>query len=95
MAGKERAFSIRDLTIALMRDQNIHSGFWGLTVHFDASGTSITKPSEPELHFPGLAVGVTGVTLVPASGKEAGSLDASIHNPTKSPTSKKPAKLRP
>jgi len=94
MPSKERAFSIRDLIIALMRDQNIHSGFWGLTVHFDASGTSIAKPSQPELSFPGLAVGVTGVTLVPASANEPGSLDASIHNPVKSPAARKLSKPR-
>lgn len=81
MASKERAFSIRDLIVALMRDQGIHSGFWGLTVHFDASGTSIAKPGQPELNFPGLAVGVTGVTLIPATANAPGSLDASGHNP--------------
>jgi hypothetical protein len=76
MASKERPFSIQDLIVAL-----IHSGFWGLTVHFDASGTSIAKPGQPELNFPGLAVGVTGVTLIPATANAPGSLDASVHNP--------------
>jgi hypothetical protein len=48
MAAKERAFSIRDLIIALLRDQNIHTGYLGLTMHFNATGTSNVKAGQAE-----------------------------------------------
>lgn len=94
MAAKERAFSIRDLIIALLRDQNIHAGYWGLTMHFNATGTSITKAGESETRLPGLAVAVTGVTLVPAKDGEDGCIDASLVNPTKIARVRKPVKAK-
>jgi len=81
MATKERSFSIRDLITALLRDQNIHTGSWGLTMHFTANGTSITEVGGAKL--PGLAVAVSGVTLVPTAEGEHGSIDASLVNPAK------------
>lgn len=80
MATKDRDFSIRDLIIALLRDRGIHTGHWGLTMHFTANGTSITKAGGAKL--PGLAVAVSGVTLVPAEAGEEGSIDAALVNPS-------------
>jgi len=81
MATKERSFSIGDLITALLRDQNIHTGSWGLTMHFTANGTSVTQVSGTKM--PGLAVAVSGVTLVPTAEGEDGSTDASLVNPEK------------
>lgn len=94
MAAKERTFSIRDLITALLRDQNIHTGFWGLTMHFNATGTSLVKAGQSETRLPGLAVAVTGVTLVPAKDGEEGCVDASLVNPTKTARARKPIKAK-
>lgn len=80
MATKERDFSIHDLIVALLRERGIHTGHWGLTMHFTASGTSITKAGGTKL--PGLAVAVSGVTLVPAEAGEEGCIDAAQVNPS-------------
>ncbi|MFP5498086.1 MAG: hypothetical protein ACLGJE_18270 [Gammaproteobacteria bacterium] len=80
MATKVWDFSIHDLIVALLRDRGIHTGHWGLTMHFTANGTSITKAGGAKL--PGLAVAVSGVTLVPAEAGEEGSIDATQVNPS-------------
>lgn len=90
MVTKERSFSIRDLITALLRDQNIHSGYWGLSMHFTASGTSVSQVGGARL--PGLAVAVSGVTLVPTAEGEDGSIDASLVNPAKEVRLRLPAK---
>lgn len=81
MAIKEQTFSIHELIVALLRDRNIHTGHWGLTMHFTANGTSFTQAGGAKL--PGLAVAVSGVTLVPAQAGEEGCVDASLANPAK------------
>ena len=91
MANKERNFSIHDLIIALLREQKISSGYWGLTMHFNATGTAFASTGQPEVKLPGLAVSVSGLTLVPAKDGEEGSIDASQVNPIKSRRRKKPA----
>ncbi|MDR0188950.1 hypothetical protein RCO22_08375 [Pseudomonas yamanorum] len=77
----DRNFSIHDLIVALLRDRGIHTGHWGLTMHFTANGTSVTKTGGTKL--PGLAVAVFGVTLVPAEAGEEGSIDATQVNPAR------------
>ena len=81
MASKDRSFPIHDLLVALLRDQNIHEGYWGLTVQFHAQGTSVSMPGRTGENLPGLAVAVSGVTLIPAQEGEAGAVDASLVNP--------------
>jgi hypothetical protein len=81
MADKGRKFSIHDLLVALLRDQNIHEGFWGLTVQFEAKGAAIPIAGKPEESLPGVAVAVSGVTLIPAVEGEKGAVDASLVNP--------------
>ncbi|WP_218189034.1 MULTISPECIES: hypothetical protein [unclassified Pseudomonas] len=85
---------MHDLIIALLRDQNIHTGYWGLTVHFSATGTSVAQEGRPKTALPGLAVAVTGVTLVPAKDGEEGSLDASLVNPAKTTRTRSSAKAK-
>ncbi|WP_282348411.1 hypothetical protein [Pseudomonas sp. PS01301] len=92
MASKDRGFPIRDLLIALLRDQNIHEGFWGLTVQFHAQGTSVSLAGKQGENLPGLAVAVSGVTLVAAQEGEAGAVDASLVNPTRQPRVRKEVK---
>lgn len=92
MVTKDRTFPVRDLIIALLRDQNIHTGYWGLTVHFNASGTTVSPTGQGNAGLPGLAIAVTGVSLIAAKNGEAGSLDASLVNPTKISRAKKPTK---
>ncbi|RAU43462.1 hypothetical protein DBY65_022895 [Pseudomonas sp. RIT412] len=92
MVTKDRAFPVRDLIIALLRDQNIHTGHWGLSVHFNASGTTVSPTGHLNAGLPGLAIAVTGVSLVAAKNGEAGSLDASLVNPAKTSRAKKPTK---
>lgn len=94
MAATERAFPMHDLIIALLRDQNIHTGFWGLTVHFNATGTTVAQAGRPKTALPGLAVAVTGVTLVPAKDGEEGSVDASLVNPAKTARARNPSKAK-
>jgi hypothetical protein len=81
MAGRERRFYVHDLTVALLRDQNIHEGFWGLTVQFEAKGATVPIAGKPGENLPGLAVAVSGVTLIPAAEGENGAVDASLVNP--------------
>lgn len=81
MTDKERKFSTHDLLVALLRDQNIHDGFWGITVQFEAKGTAIPVAGKPAENLPGLAVAVSGVALVAAGDGESGAVDASIVNP--------------
>lgn len=91
MVTKDRTFPVRDLIIALLRDQNIHTGHWGLTVHFNASGTTVSPAGQAGAGFPGLAIAVTGVSLVAAKEGEEGSLDASLVNPARTSRAKKPS----
>lgn len=49
MTNNERNFSIRDLIIGLLREQKINSGYWGLTMHFTATGTALASTGQPEL----------------------------------------------
>jgi hypothetical protein len=92
MATKDRTFPVRDLIIALLRDQNIHTGHWGLTVHFNASGTTVSPTGQVGAGLPGLAIAVTGVSLVAAKEGEEGSLDASLVNPARTSRPRKPTK---
>ncbi|MEG5264894.1 hypothetical protein TRP66_11365 [Pseudomonas sp. JDS28PS106] len=88
MADKERRFSIHDLLVALLRDQNIHEGHWGLTVQFEAKGAVVPVLGRPGENLPGLAVAVSGVTLIPAPENESSAVDASVVNPLR------PAQIR-
>lgn len=83
MERKDRAFSIHEFLVALLRDQNIHEGHWGLTVQFRAHGTSLQEVANPENKLPGMAIAVAGVTLVAVGEKEQGSVDASLVNPVR------------
>jgi hypothetical protein len=85
MTPKERRFPIHDLVIALLRDQNIHEGHWGISVQFEANGAAVPANGKAGEKLPGLAIGVSGVTLIPATEGEHGALDASLVNPVKSP----------
>ncbi|WP_143498987.1 MULTISPECIES: hypothetical protein [Pseudomonas] len=84
MTGKNRAFSIHELLVALLRDQNIHEGYYGLTVQFEAHGTALTLSGRPESNLPGLTIAVSGVTLISVADNEPGSVDASVVNPIRS-----------
>lgn len=92
MATKDRIFPVRDLITALLRDQNIHAGHWGLTVHFNASGTTVSPSGQAGAGLPGLAIAVTGVSLVAAKEGEEGSLDASLANPARTDRARKTIK---
>ncbi|MBK5407836.1 hypothetical protein JFU58_04680 [Pseudomonas sp. TH34] len=92
MTTKERSFSIRDLITALLRDQDIHTGSWGLNIHFMASGANVKQADGAAL--PGLTVAVSGLTLVPTAHGEDGSLDASLVNPERKNRIRSRAKLK-
>jgi hypothetical protein len=92
MAPKERKFPVHDLIVALLRDQNIHEGYWGLSVQFEANGAAVPANGKAVDRLPGLAIGVSGVTLIPATEGEHGALDASLVNPLKASRSRPPAK---
>jgi hypothetical protein len=94
MADRERRFSIHDLLVALLRDQNIHEGYWGLTVQFEAKGTAVPIAGKPGENLPALAVAVSGVTLVPATEGESGAVDASLVNPLRPAPARKRAKVQ-
>lgn len=94
MADKERKFSIHDLLVALLRDQNIHDGFWGITVQFEAKGAAIPIAGKPEENLPGLTIAVSSVTLIPAAEREGGAVDASLVNPLRPAPVKKRAKAK-
>jgi len=88
MATKERKFPVHDLIIALLRDQNIHDGYWGLSVQFEANGAAVPANGKSVDKLPGLTIGVSSVTLIPAIESEDGALDASLVNPLKKPRSR-------
>lgn len=92
MATKDRTFPVRDLIIALLRDQNIHTGHWGLNVHFNATGTTVSTTGQVGAGLPGLAIAVTGVSLVAAKEGGEGSLDASLVNPARTNRARKSTK---
>jgi hypothetical protein len=89
MPGKDQNFSIPELIIALLREKKIHTGWWGLTMHFSATGTSVAPRDAIGPRLPGLTVAVAGVTLVPAKDGEEGSVDASVVNPPKASITRK------
>ncbi|QQQ52334.1 hypothetical protein JJQ97_09020 [Pseudomonas syringae] len=72
-----------DLLVALLRDQNIHDGYWGLSVQFEANSAAIPASGRAVEKLRGLAIGVSGVTLITATEGEARALDASLVNPLK------------
>lgn len=92
MSNRDRNFPVHDLLVALLRDQNIHEGFWGLTVQFEAKGAVLPVTGKPGENLPGLAIAVSGVTLVPAREEEVGAVDASLVNPVRAARVLKPAK---
>jgi hypothetical protein len=92
MTEQDQTLSIPELIAALLRDRKIHTGWWGLTMHFSATGTSVVTAGSPAARLPGLAISVAGVTLVPAQEGEEGSVDASAANPAKTP---RPRKITP
>ncbi|KPY92881.1 hypothetical protein AO069_03490 [Pseudomonas syringae pv. syringae PD2774] len=94
MVGRERRFSVHDLLVALLRDQNIHDGFWGLTVQFEAEGAAVPIAGKPGENLPGLAVAVSGVTLTPATEGENGAVDASLVNPPRPAPVRNRAKVK-
>lgn len=94
MANNALDFSIRDLINALLREQNISTGYWGLTMHFNATGATFAPNGQPDVKLPGLAVSVSGVSLVPAEEGEEGCIDASQLNPKKS-RKRKPTLAKP
>ncbi|MFS2162055.1 hypothetical protein ACCD10_32675, partial [Pseudomonas sp. Pseusp122] len=63
MDTTDRIFLIHELLVALLRDQNIHKGHWGLSVQFNATGGTLPIPSQPGRGLPGLTIAVVGVTL--------------------------------
>ena len=81
MIPTERKLSVRQLIIALLRDQDIHEGCWGLSVQFEALGGTVLSPGKSGEKLPGVAVAVSGVTLVPVAVPEDGALDAALVNP--------------
>jgi hypothetical protein len=91
MQGKAQNFSIPELIIALLRENKIHNGWWGLTMHFSATGTSVAPGDSIGPRLPGLTVAVAGVTLVPAMDGEEGSVDASVVNPSNASRASKAA----
>lgn len=92
MPGKDQSFSIPELIVALLRQKKIHTGWWGLTMHFSATGTSVAPGDTIGPRLPGLTVAVAGVTLVPARDGEEGSVDASVVNP---PNASRTSKVAP
>lgn len=92
MPSRAQNFSIPELIIALLREKKIHNGWWGLTMHFTATGTSVAPGDSIETRLPGLTVAVAGVTLVPAKDGEEGSVDASVVNP---PNTSRASKAEP
>ncbi|MGV8864549.1 MAG: hypothetical protein ACOH2T_25725 [Pseudomonas sp.] len=92
MTPKERKFPVHDLIIALLRDQNIHDGYWGLSVQFEANGAAVPANGKAGEKLPGLAIGVSAVTLIPAIEGEYGAVDASLLNPLKNRRSRSTVK---
>lgn len=84
MIGKSRNFSIHELLVALLRDQNIHQGYYGLTVQFEAHGAALSLSGRSESKLPGLTIAVSGITLISVASNELGGVDASVVNPVRS-----------
>jgi len=95
MTDRERKFSVHDLLVALLRDQNVHEGCWGLTVQFEAKGASVPVAGKPGENLPGVAVAVSGVTLTPAPEGENDAVAASLVNPLRSPGARRASKPKP
>ncbi len=93
MSGNERSFPVHDLLVALLRDQNIHEGHWGLTVQFEARGAVLPEPSRPGANLPGLTIAVAGVTLILAADGEPGSVNAAVVNPVRGTASGRKTKV--
>lgn len=93
MSGKDRSFPVHDLLVALLRDQSIHEGHWGLTVQFEARGAVLPEPRRPGANLPGLTIAVAGVTLVHAGEGEPGSVNAAVVNPVRSTTPREKTKI--
>jgi hypothetical protein len=72
MKPEERKFPIYDLLVALVHDQHIHNGHWGLSVQFEANGAAIPANGKTIDRLPGLAIGVSGVTLIRRSRAKPG-----------------------
>jgi hypothetical protein len=89
MAEQDQNFSIPELIVALLRDRKIQTGWWGLTMHFSAKGTSVAPKDATGTRLPGLTVAVEGVTLVPAKDGEEGSVNAAVVNPAKASRARK------
>lgn len=95
MSADEHKFSVESLIGALLRDQGIHDGRWGLNVEFSAMGTAVPIPGNVTGTLPGLVVSVVSATLRRIDGAIAGGVDAVAVNPPKKQATPRLAAKKP
>lgn len=95
MSADEHKFSVESLIGALLRDQGIHDGRWGLNVEFSAMGTAVPIPGNATGTLPGLVVSVVSTTLRRIDSGVDGGVDAAAVNPAKKQAAPRPAAKKP
>jgi hypothetical protein len=80
-------FTHRELVTALLRQQNIHDGIWGLSINFNFGATNI-GPTPEDLR-PAAVVSITSVGLQKFEKETSISVDASKVNPRPGDVSRK------
>lgn len=79
---KQLIYTHEDLLKLMLRDQNIHEGYWTLLVRFGFAAANIgPSPDEPAKVDPSALVGVTGVGMERADKLGPLTLDAAVVNP--------------
>lgn len=84
MAGQvnQIAYTHKDLLKLMLKDQNIHEGYWTLLIRYGfGAGNVPTSADQPNDVNPTALVGVLNVGLQRASAMGPLTVDAAIENP--------------
>ena len=85
---KQLTFSHQEVAAALVREQGIHEGFWGVIVEFGIGAANIARPGTEEL-LPAAIVPLVGIGIQRFDEENALTVDAAKVNPARQPRRKK------
>lgn len=74
-------FTYKEIVTALVKEQNIHEGIWGLYFEFGISGVNINTPNDENTVFPAAVVPIVKVGIQRFPAENSITVDAAKVNP--------------
>lgn len=74
-------YSHKELVTALVKDHNIHEGFWMLNVQFGLAAASLEDQSNPGILNPAAIVPLLSIGIIKTKTNGLLSIDAAVVNP--------------